>query len=154
MHGSAMDSETRVLVRGLVWSIASLSCAGVVFIGVMVWLVRSNAGCEFLSESRSTSPDATSVAIVIAEACSDGGFVTIVGNVAHVVRPDEKPNDANKVFAQDVGSAGQIIAEWLSPQKLQITTKAWPINGPMERQFHGIAVTVKYQPPPAPAPGN
>jgi hypothetical protein len=149
-----MNSETRVLIRGLVWSIASLSCAGVVFIGVMVWLVRSNAGCEFLSESRSTSPDATSVAIVIAEACSDGAWITIVGNTAHLVRPHELPNDANIVFVQDVGSAGRIMAEWLSPQKLQITTKAWPINGPTEREFRGVAVTIKYQPPPGPTSGN
>jgi hypothetical protein len=149
-----MNSETRGLARALIWSIASLTCAGVVFIGVMVWLVRSNAGCETLSVARSASPDATSVAIVVEEACSDGGWVTVVDNTAHVARPDEIPNDANIVFAQDVGSAGRIMAEWLSPQKLQITTKAWPINGPTEREFRGVAVTIKYERPPGPTSGN
>ena len=142
-----MDSETRLLVRGLVWSIVSLGCAVVAFVGLFVWLVRSNAGCEYLSVSRLTSPDATSVAIVVEEACSDGGWVTIVGNTAHLARPDEMPNDANMVFAQNVGSAGRIVAEWLSPQKLQITTNAWPISGPRERDFGGIVVVVRYEDP-------
>ena len=147
MHGSPMDSETRLLVRGLVWSIASLGCVVVAFVGLLVWLVRSNAGCEYLSVSRSNSPDAAYVAIVVREVCSDGAFITTVWNNAHLVRPDETPNDANIVFAQDVGSGSRIVAEWLSPQKLQITTKTWPVNGPSERDFSGIAVVVRYDPP-------
>ena len=146
MLGSRMNGAMRLLFRGLAWSIVSLCCAGIAFIVLLYFLVRSNAGCEYLSESRSPSPDATSVAIVVEEACSDGAWITIVGNTAHLTRPDEMPNDANIAFVQDVGSAGPIIAEWLSPQKLQITTKTWPINGPTERDFRGIIVIVRYDP--------
>src|ERR1700678_2404958 len=81
-------------------------------------------GCYCEAISNLASPDGIWTALVYADLCSHGpAFTTVMLDKVQLVRRGEELRQDGDVLVLDQSSnpAGRPLAQWLSPQKVQIT---------------------------------